>query len=522
MRTWIAVAAAYALLAGADARASTWVVAIGNDQGLPTEPPLAYAARDAEVLLDVFRKLARIAPEEAILATGGDAESVRGLLLRTNARIRAAQGDNSAPEHALIVYYSGHADASSLHLGSTQLSLSELKSIVESSPARVRVLILDACRSGGVTRKKGVKPAQPFVIQLEDQLKAKGFAIITSSSDSEDSQESEELRASFFTHHLVNALRGAADRDRDKRVTLGEAYAYAYQETLRSTGRTLTVQHPTYLYDLSGAGDVVLTHLSDVQRAGVLAIAEPGAYLLFERDETGPLAADITVAAEGAELVLAPGRYFVQRRSESSYREIEVDLAPNMRVDLASLPSREVAYARLVRKGGARRSAHAFVLAGGVDGATTFGRGVAPGVLAGYAIDLPWLTAGMHAHWSRARSDSSELGVAHDRLGLRARAERFVDLDVASVSLGLFVEGMWHRQSFDTRAYAPSRSGFGVGLGLFAAAEVEVLPALSLRVEGGPVTEIYRGAVLKAGAIAGDELVTPLTYFGALGVVWRH
>src|SRR5688572_9790976 len=114
MKIFASLAVAIACASSGPAFASTWVVAIGNDQGLPTDPPLAYAARDAEMVLDVFRKLARVAPEEAILATGGDAESVRGLLLRTNARIRAAQSD-AAPEHALIVYYSGHADASSLH-----------------------------------------------------------------------------------------------------------------------------------------------------------------------------------------------------------------------------------------------------------------------------------------------------------------------------------------------------------------------------------------------------------------------
>ena len=50
-----------------------------------------------------------------------------------------------------------------------------------------------------------------------------GLALLTSSAANEDAQESDALKGSFFTHHFVSALLGAADADGDGKVTLEEA-----------------------------------------------------------------------------------------------------------------------------------------------------------------------------------------------------------------------------------------------------------------------------------------------------------
>ena len=51
----------------------------------------------------------------------------------------------------------------------------------------------------------------------------------------EEAHESELLRSSFFTHHWIAGLRGAADRDADGLVTLGEAFDYAKGLTVRDS-----------------------------------------------------------------------------------------------------------------------------------------------------------------------------------------------------------------------------------------------------------------------------------------------
>jgi hypothetical protein len=77
------------------------------------------------------------------------------------------------------------------------------------------------------------------------------------------SQESEHIKGSFFTHALISGLRGAADQNRDGRITLSEAYQFSFNQTLNQTQKTAWgPQHPNYKIQLSGTGDVVLTNLA--------------------------------------------------------------------------------------------------------------------------------------------------------------------------------------------------------------------------------------------------------------------
>jgi hypothetical protein len=515
---------ALSLFSATPSYGATFVIAVGNNFGRSDEPRLKYAEGDATEFADVLRRLGRVSGENTTLLTGEDAKSFRGVLLRMNARIRSSQGDG-APDHALIIYYSGHSDATGLHLGDSTLPFDELKAILESSPARVRVLIVDSCRSGGITTIKGAKPAPSFAIRLDDRLDAEGTAIITSSAGSEDSQESENLGASFFTHHFVNALRGAADRDRDTRVTINEAYSYAYKETLRSTGRTLKLQHPTYLYDIKGKGDFVFTYLSDEHsRAGRLGIRDPGAYLILEGHGSGTMIAEVGVEDGGTELLLSPGRYLVQRRAANSYREYSVELEKGDRVQLEDGKFEEVTYSRLLRKGGGTRTAiHRINLGGAARGSIIDGHGISPNVVLGYGLDLEWFSLGLGARWSYSRANVPRSGISTNdhEIALRLTAERYIDVAFLSFSFGLVAEGIHHRQSFTAQGDAPSRSSYAFGFGGLFAVEAEVMPELVLRIEGGPMSQVYKRGITRGGAIVGEEIATPLTWWAGLGAGWR-
>src|SRR4029078_7730114 len=66
--------------------------------------------------------------------------------------------------------------------------------------------------------------------------------------------------------------RGAADTSADGRVTLHEAYRFAFDETLRRTGAArVGPHHPAYDMRLSGTGDLVLTDLRGVSTGLLLA-----------------------------------------------------------------------------------------------------------------------------------------------------------------------------------------------------------------------------------------------------------
>lgn len=137
-------------------------IVIGANVGGPSHEPLRYAETDAARVAAVLRNVAGFAPGDVVLLTQADAAAVRLALIELNARIREESGPTM-----LFVYYSGHGDARSLHLYGTQLDLAELRNLVASSPARTRVLIVDSCQSGAITRVKGGTPAPEFdVVQL--------------------------------------------------------------------------------------------------------------------------------------------------------------------------------------------------------------------------------------------------------------------------------------------------------------------------------------------------------------------
>ena len=107
------------------------------------------------------------------------------------------------------------------------------------------------------------------------------MVILTSSTSDEDSQESDAIGGSYFSHHLASGLLGGADRSGDGRVTLFEAYAYAYDRTVADTAESAAgAQHPTFSYDLAGNGDLVLTDV---------VVRHEGVYLPREAPERGLL-----------------------------------------------------------------------------------------------------------------------------------------------------------------------------------------------------------------------------------------
>src|SRR5205085_2833919 len=163
-------------------------------------------------------------------------------------------------------YYSGHAKANAFSLGENELAIATLREKLRAIPSTLTLVVLDACQSGQFARTKGTEPAADFSFNSVSRLTTKGIAVMASSSAQELSQESDELRSSYFTHHLVVGLRGAADADGDGRVSLDEAYRYAYRRTLASTAQTqVGGQHVTLETDLAGQGEVPVTYPADAR-----------------------------------------------------------------------------------------------------------------------------------------------------------------------------------------------------------------------------------------------------------------
>jgi hypothetical protein len=502
----------------------TWLVAVGNNHGARDEVGLLYAERDAREFSEILRQHGRLSSRRTTLLLNDDAESMRRTLQEVNASIRnrASKGEQTA----LVVFYSGHADAEALHLGDSRFALDELRTLIEGSPASMRLLIVDACRSGTVTRVKGVAAAEPFRIDLRDDVTPEGVAIITSSAAGESSQESDQLQGSFFTHHFVNALRGAADRNGDGQVTLAEAYGYAYTQTLRSSGQTNALQHPTYAWSVKGRDQLILTSPAETQgRLGRLRLRAASNYLIMEKRDGGPVVAEVSPPADRTELVLPAGEYFVQQREKTEYRESQVTLTSGGLVDLANVSHRSVRYDRLVRRrGGPISSVSGVTLLAGMRGETVDGEGATPQFQLGYGKDFEWGSAGLRVRTSSVSGLGGDglLPQRHTEAGLGLTMQRYIDFGRFSLAFGVLMEAVYHRQVFGPERGLEARNSWGAGFGGLFAGETQLGHGFMFRLEGGPVTSLFRKANVEEGAQVGSSIATPLTWSFAGGLVWRR
>lgn len=284
---------------------------------------LRYAGSDARAVARVLEELGGVAPADRLLVEDPDRREVQRAFAAMGERIAEARGRGERVE--LFVYYSGHSDEEGLLLGGERFGYAELRQALESLPADVRVAILDSCSSGALTRAKGGVHRPPFL--LDTSTRVHGHAYLTASSADEAAQESDRIRASFFTHSLVSGLRGAADATGDGKVTLTEAYQFAFQETLARTEQTNAgAQHPAWEMQLVGTGDLVITDLRST--AARLVVEQPIAGRIFVRDASGALVVELRKTVQApVELGLAPGTYRVTVDEGGRLRAATIDLS---------------------------------------------------------------------------------------------------------------------------------------------------------------------------------------------------
>lgn len=282
--------------------------------------PLRYSANDLDRIGEVLRDIGDFDRRDTTVLFGESAEDVIDAF--ADARERIAQYNEESGDGTLFVfYYSGHAKDGDLRLGETRLPLVELKKLVDSTGATVRVAFLDACRSGSITRLKGAVKGEPIGLAVEDAAAQAGHVLITASSANEDAQESDDIQGSFFTHYLTSALRGASDDNGDGNITLAEAYSFAYANTVaRTVGTSGGTQHPTFRFDLRGAGNVVLTRPGRPTSAIDFPPALGGHFVVFDARRRVVVAEFDKSADKATQLAVSPGHYVIKKRETDHLR----------------------------------------------------------------------------------------------------------------------------------------------------------------------------------------------------------
>lgn len=332
---------------GDNARINRYVIAVSANYGGDGRPVLRYAESDARSFAKVLGEMGGVQANNVVLVKEPGVASLQKQLDGLDNKI--ASGKNSAGRNEVLFYYSGHADEKGLRLGKEVYAWKELRKRIDALSADVKIAVIDACGSGAITRLKGGVAVPAFMVDQSSDMK--GYAFITSSTQDESSQESDKLKGSFFTHSLVSGLRGAGDLSGDGKVTLSEAYQFAFNETLQKTEKTMGgAQHPSRDMNLAGTGDVVMTDLRSTS-AG-LELDEDVDGRLFIRDANGELVAELyKKAGRAMSLGFPAGKYTVRLERPAEFSEAVITLQNNRREKLSHRQFAAVSAEKTVLRG---------------------------------------------------------------------------------------------------------------------------------------------------------------------------
>ena len=243
-------------------------------------PPVDYAHRDAEA----FKRY-------VVQVRGYDPANVIHLKDATRAQMQNVLGHRTAPMNDIqarlnmldveggsevIVYYSGHgvpaekgtpsllpvdvaphaAQAEGYPIELLYEKLGQLQAVKS-----VQVF-LDTCFSGSSHGGPLVTGSPVYVVAGLPGGVAERMTVLTAVTKTQIATWDKEARHSLFTHHLLDALYGRGDRDKDGKVTAAEAKSYLDRHMTSAAWITnRRVQQAT----LRGAGEVVLASAAEGQ-----------------------------------------------------------------------------------------------------------------------------------------------------------------------------------------------------------------------------------------------------------------
>jgi len=429
---------------------------VGANLGEPGDEPLRFAEEDAGKMAKILSRFASIREEDLLLLQGRSAERVEAAFKSLSLRIKAAR--DAQKETLLVVYYSGHADVTAMHLGRSRFEFDRLTDLLEAAGATLKVLVVDACRSGELTRVKGARPVQPFKIVSAQRLKSAGNAIITSSAAGEDAQESDRLGGGVFSHHFMAGLRGAADRSGDKKVSLSEAYRYAYDETLRTTSRARFLQHPTYAFKMKGREDLILTHLVNDAGVGRVSLDGSGTWLFI--NQASPLGGVMEVTTDKrAEVIMNPGRYILRLRTPRAVYEGRVAVEAGATKPVTKGQLKQIPYGQTIRKGYRGDRVALGLTTGSVFmGSLTEGVGPNLGATLGLRADFRPLSIEARARGTMAESSNADVTLSQRMVGADVTVLKLFDPGFISPGFGLRVGVDWVEQAFQTNGQGAPRT----------------------------------------------------------------
>ncbi|RKX99502.1 MAG: hypothetical protein DRP55_07145 [Spirochaetes bacterium] len=217
-------------------------VIIGNkDYEHSDVPSVDYALHDAEIIKKYFIKTLGIKERNIIFvqnAKKSDFERIFG----TEREYKGELYNYIRPNKSdVYIYYTGHGapdvetgsayfvpvDAHPNYVDVNGYPLDLFYKNLRKLPARSVNIIIDACFSGNSQRGMLIARASPlYVSVISEGLFPQDWTIITAGDKGEIASWYPEKGHSLFTYYFLKALKGEADKNKDKKLTLKELQNY--------------------------------------------------------------------------------------------------------------------------------------------------------------------------------------------------------------------------------------------------------------------------------------------------------
>lgn len=224
------------------------IIGVGRYQHMQT---LKYTDDDAYRMYAFLKSPEGGAIPDNQIAVLIDEDATRSKILRTMKQVFLKADENDV----VMLYFSGHGLEGSFvpsdYNGYNNLvKHSEVTEIFKQSKAKHRIVFADACHSGSMLAMRSTTKVQDTIDKYYGAFTniRGGTALLLSSKSEETSLEDSGLRQGVFSHFLMKGLKGEADKNNNKVVTILELYNYVYSKV---TSYTVNAQTP----NLSGNYD---------------------------------------------------------------------------------------------------------------------------------------------------------------------------------------------------------------------------------------------------------------------------
>lgn len=238
-----------------DQEVKIWAVVVGVGR-YAHMPALKYTDDDAYQIYAFLKSPEGGALPDRQVEVLVDEDATRANILRAARKVMLKADQNDV----VMFYFSGHGlEGSFLPVDydgfSNRVKHSEIRDLLKQSKAKHKIVFADACHSGSLLAMK--KPLHQTLSTYYTAFeKSKGgTALLMSSKSEEYSLEDGGLRSGIFSHFLIRGLKGEADVNRNKIITIDELYNFVYDEVRSYTGN---IQTPTLTGDYDHAMPVAV------------------------------------------------------------------------------------------------------------------------------------------------------------------------------------------------------------------------------------------------------------------------